>query len=293
MTIRWLAIVNPVAGHPRSLKWQDSFAKRLEHELRAEVAFTEYPGHAEELARDSAHAGVAVFGGDGTVAEAVNGMDLDRQRLLLLAGGTGNGLARDLNITSLERALHAAQSDTYRRIDLIKITFHSEDHQVRSRLAISTASVGYAAEVVVLANRYFKRLGNWCYPVSATIQALRQPALQIKVAIDDQPLCDHQLTNIMINNTRHAGNFSAFRNSDTSDGKFEFLLAKAGFWGQFTHNLAVLSQTYFYQTAEERIASNLTLVLSLPQRLMIDGELWQDIREVHFSILPGKLCCSI
>ena len=97
----------------------------------------------------------------------------------------------------------------------------------------------------------------------------------------------------MINNTRHAGNFSAFRNSDTGDGKFEFLLAKAGFWGQFTHNLAVLSQTYFYQTAQEQKAGSLTLVLPVPQRLMIDGELWEDIREVRFEVLPGKLCCCV
>ncbi|MBN8580955.1 MAG: hypothetical protein J0L96_09805 [Anaerolineae bacterium] len=292
MTIRWLAIVNPVAGHPRSSQWQDSFARRLEHELHAEVAFTEYPGHAEELARGSAHEGVAVFGGDGTVAEAVNGMDLERQRLLLLAGGTGNGLARDFGITSLDKAFHAAQRDECQRIDLIQITFHSSK-KIRSRLAISTASIGYAAEVVVLANRYFKRLGNWCYPVSATIQAMRQSVLQLQVAIDDQPLSDYKLTNIMINNTRHAGNFSAFRNSDTGDGKFEFLLAKSGFWGQFTHNLAVLSQTYFYQTAQEKKAGSLALVLPVPQRLMIDGELWEDIREVRFEVLPGKLCCCV
>jgi undecaprenyl-diphosphatase len=292
MNIRWLAIVNPVAGHPRSSHWKDSFAKRLAHELHAEVAFTEYPGHAEELARNSAHEGIAVFGGDGTVAEAVNGMDLERQRLLLLAGGTGNGLARDFGLTSLDKALHAARHDEYRRLDLVQVTFHSLD-RIRSRLAISTASVGYAAEVVALANRYFKRLGGWCYPVSATLQAMRQPVLQARVSINDQPHRDNELTNIMINNTRHAGNFSAFRNSDPGDGKFEYLLAKAGFAAQFTHNLAVLSRTYFYRTAAEQTASSLALALPVPQRLMIDGELWEDIREARFEVLPGKLRCQV
>src|SRR6185436_15950321 len=102
--------------------------------------------------------GLAVFGGDGTVAEVVNGMDLDGQRLLLLAGGTGNGLARDLGLTSIDMAIEAANASRIQQLDLIQVSFQT-DSKSYTRLAISTASVGYAAEVVVLANRYFKRLG--------------------------------------------------------------------------------------------------------------------------------------
>lgn len=292
MAVRWLAIVNPVAGHPRSSHWKETFAKRLEAELHAEVAFTQRPGHAEELARSTDRDHIAVFGGDGTVAEVVNGMDLDRQRLLLLAGGTGNGLARDFAITSLDAAFLAAKRNEFHALDLIRVIYRSSD-QTRSRLAISTASIGYAGEVVSLANRYFKRMGSWCYPISATLQAMRQSAFSLNVSIDDSPLQEHKLTNVMINNTRHAGNFRAFRKSETGDGKFEILLAKAGFWGQFTHNLAVLSRTYFYRTAEEKPAHCLTLNLPNPKRLMIDGELWEDIHEVRFEIMPGKLRCIV
>jgi len=290
MTTAWLAIVNPYAGYPRSADWQESFGERLKRELNAEVIFTQYAGHAEQLARESKAEGLAVFGGDGTVAEVVNGMDLDHQRLLLLAGGTGNGLARDLGLTSLDTAFSMARENNFQSLDLIHAIFRIQN-QDHSRLIISTASVGYAAEVVVLANRYFKRLGSLCYPLAATLQAVRQSSFLLKLSVDNDMNVERRLSNVMINNTRHAGNFSAFRQSDLSDGRAEVLLANAGFFGQFLHNLAVLSRTYFYQTATEITARNLNLTLSAPQRLMIDGELWENVSEVRFEMLPGRLKC--
>jgi len=292
MTIAWLAIVNPFAGYPHSAGWRELFAERLKRELNAEVVFTQHAGHAVQLARESKADGLAVFGGDGTVSEVVNGMDLDRQRLLLLVGGTGNGLARDLGLTSLDMAFHAARENRFQALDLLKVTFQAQN-QNHARLMISTASVGYAAEVVVLANRYFKRLGSWCYPLAATLQAARQSAFSMKISIDDELFTERRLSNVMINNTRHAGNFSAFRESDLADGRAEILLARAGFPGQFLHNLAVLSRTYFYRTATEISGRSLSLVLSAPQRLMIDGDLWENVSEARFEVLPGKLKCVV
>lgn len=292
MTTAWLAIVNPKAGFSRSAHWRKTIVEHIRREIDAEVVFTQYRGHATELAAAAKTEGLAVFGGDGTIAEAVNGMDLDRQRLLLLAGGTGNGLARDLGLNSLDAAFAAARAGRLRSLDLFRVTFQSQG-QTFSRLAISTASVGYAAEVVVLAGRYFKFLGEWCYPLAATLQAARQTTFPITVQLDERISEKQQLSNIMINNTRHAGNFSAFRQSDPGDGLLEVLLARAGFGGQFLHNLAVLSRTYFYATAAETSVRTLTLTLPNPQRLMIDGELWENIPWVRFEVLPGRLRCVV
>jgi diacylglycerol kinase family enzyme len=290
MSIRWLAIVNPYAGYSHSANWRRLFSERLQRELNADVIFTEHRGHATELARASKVEGLAVFGGDGTIAEVVNGMNLDRQRLLLLPGGTGNGLARDLRCGSVDRLIAAANSDSLLSLDLIIITFRTQSG-LHTRLAISTASIGYAAEVVVLANRYFKRFGKWCYPLSATLQAARQTAFPLRVSVDDGKLLERELSNIMVNNTRHAGNFSAFRASNLSDGLMEVLLARANFRGQFLNNLAVLTKTYFYQTAAEISARRFKVALLSPQRLMIDGELWEDVIDASFEVLPGKLLC--
>jgi diacylglycerol kinase family enzyme len=190
----------------------------------------------------------------------------------------------------MEAAFAAARADRLRSLDLMRVSFQSQN-QTYSRLAISTASVGYAAKVTFLANHYFKFLGELCYPLAATLQAARQTTFPITVQLDGNPSEKQRLSNVMINNTRHAGNFSAFRQSDPGDGRIEVLLARANFGQQFLHNLAVLTGTYFYATAAEITARTLILNLPSPQLLMIDGELWENIIWARFDVLPGKLRC--
>lgn len=290
MAIHWLAIVNPRARFARPARWRQHIAETIQREMDARVVFTEYPGHASELAASSAADGLAVFGGDGTIAEVVNGMDLPRQRLLLLAGGTGNGLVRDLGLNSLAAGFAALRVGRTQALDLIRLEFESQGRPV-TRLAISTVSLGYAAETVALANRHFKSLGEFCYPLAATLQAARQQSFSVTVQLDENPPQEQYLSNIMVNNTRHAGNFSAFRNSNPADGRLEVLLARAGFAAQCLHNIAVLSRTYFYATAAEASARMLTLIPATPQRLMIDGELWDEVTHLRCEVLPGKLQC--
>ncbi|HLO14787.1 MAG TPA: hypothetical protein VK206_08160, partial [Anaerolineales bacterium] len=115
----------------------------------------------------------------------------------------------------------------------------------------------------------------------------------LKVSIGDGDPVERLLSNVMVNNTRHAGNFSAFRASNLSDGLMEVLLARANFASQFMHNLAVLTKTYFYQTAAEISTHRLHLVLPSPQRLMIDGELWENVIEIRFEVLPRRLQCAV
>jgi diacylglycerol kinase family enzyme len=291
MTIPWLAVVNPSAGRRRSPRWRRAIADQIARELGAEVVFTERRGHAEALSAEArVFAGVAVLGGDGTTAEVVNGMDLDRQVLLLLAGGTGNSLARDLHLTSLKAAFAAAHGGRRRTLDLLRVTFCIQK-EIHTRLAISTTSVGYAAEVVGLTRHFYKSLGPLCYPVAATLQAARQRSFPLSVSVDGGPAREQRLSNVMVNNTCHAANFRAFRRADLSDGQMDVLLARAGCASQLLHNLAVLSRTYLYATAAEFGARQLSLKLPTPKRLMIDGELWEGVTGVQFEVLAGKLKC--
>ena len=140
MTITWLAIVNPRAGFLRPESWRQTIQDDIRRETGADVVFTQYPGHATELAAASGADGLIVFGGDGTIAEVVNGMDLPRQRILFLAGGTGNGLVRDLGLRSPADGFAAIRAGRLRTLDLIRLTFQAAG-QTLSRLAVSTVSV--------------------------------------------------------------------------------------------------------------------------------------------------------
>lgn len=66
-----------------------------------DVVYTEYVGHATEIARGAAKRGVDIvcaIGGDGTVNETATGLLHTDTALAIIPHGSGNGLARHLHI---------------------------------------------------------------------------------------------------------------------------------------------------------------------------------------------------
>lgn len=137
---------------------------------------------------------------------------------------------------------------------------------------VSTLSLGYAADTVVLAGRLPRALTALRYVSASIVQTARMPGLTLDVEIDGT-LLKVRLTNLMINNTRHAGNFYAFRNASLLDGRCELLIAENSGWQQILQNLAVLSHTSAYRRGYEFLARTVRLRSATPYRLMLDGEI--------------------
>ena len=99
-------IINPVSGSKETRKEKRKLPKLIMQLLDREqwlpnIAFTEYAGHAVELARQYARMGfdaVVAVGGDGTVNEVAQGVKGTQTALGILPMGSGNGFARHLNI---------------------------------------------------------------------------------------------------------------------------------------------------------------------------------------------------
>ena len=106
------------------------------------IAFTEYAGHATELARQYARMGfdaVVAVGGDGTVNEIAQGIHDTQTALGIIPMGSGNGFARHLSIPM--RANKA-----------IEMLNHSEPISVdyglaNGKLFVSTCGTGFDAVV--------------------------------------------------------------------------------------------------------------------------------------------------
>jgi diacylglycerol kinase (ATP) len=267
-------------------------AGRLEHDLGATVRFTEAPGHATALAEAADCDGLAVFGGDGTVAEVVRGMDLYRQTLLVLPGGTGNGLARDLGCAMLSGALRAAARPEIRPLDVVFAAYQTPVGW-RERLVVSTAAFGYGAGAVERAAGRLKRLGAVCYPAAATLEAFRAAPFEATVTLHGAPARRLVVTHIMVNNTRHAGNFAAFPGADLTDGRLVLLLARNGPVRQLAHNAAVLSRSYLYRAGWELHVRAVDVDLVLPRSLMLDGELVPGVQAARFATVPRRLRCVV
>ncbi len=122
--MRPILIVNPVAGNGYALSIAEKVSGILKEEFHTECAImkTEYPGHAEELARRAAkdpEAGIVfAVGGDGTVSEAVRGITGTGKAFGIIPAGTGNDFIKCVHLPKdPEEALRFAMTHEPRDID--------------------------------------------------------------------------------------------------------------------------------------------------------------------------------
>ena len=95
-------ILNPISGTHSKDEIPGLIESTLDKErFESEIIFTEYAGHAAEIAHDCAEAGadiVVAVGGDGTVNEVARSLVHTQTALGIIPCGSGNGLARHLCI---------------------------------------------------------------------------------------------------------------------------------------------------------------------------------------------------
>ena len=132
-------------------------------------------GGAARQALDAGVQLVIAAGGDGTVravAEVVAGSDAS---LGLLPAGTGNLLARNLDLTldDLEHAIRTAFSGRDRDIDAGRIEVRHEDGSISKHLFLVMAGVGIDAKMLAGTDEGLKARIGWLAYVGALAKALR------------------------------------------------------------------------------------------------------------------------
>ncbi len=171
-------IINPASGgdEPILNPINDVFT---DHNIPWEAHVTHGPGDAARLTAEAIDAGadlIVCYGGDGTVAEIINGMVGRDVPLGLLPGGTGNGVATELGIPGdLTQALRViAHNANRRRLDL---------GLCRDRYFIQRAFVGLPEDINP--SRDLKnRIGFLAYPLFAARFLRESTAIHFRLTVD-------------------------------------------------------------------------------------------------------------
>ena len=285
-------ILNPAgaAGKARRLR------RLLETALgegRAEIVLTSGPGHAEQLAREAASAGrdIIAVGGDGTVAEAANGILKSGQRVVLgiVPCGTGNDYA--LQAVRLPRepreALRIALAGNPRPFDV---------GQVNGRYFLNALGVGIDANIAATAERlkrYPLMRGQTLYWAASLTELVfhydRCP--QLTVTVDDAPPMNREfaLAAVSIGPT-YGGGFRINPDADPHDGLFDLCTIWKPSQLRALRLLPMIEKGGHLNEPEVTRARvrSVTLESAAPIHAHLDGEVITGSRfEAH--IVPGAL----
>ncbi len=288
--MRWLAIINPNADHHTTEQLQ-SMEETLRQQSGVDSLWTSYPNHTQDIvAEHPEYDGYIAIGGDGTVSEIVNAMDERKHRLGIIPAGTANDFASDLQLTSEMAGVHALRQPRFQPVDCVTVRFHTADGW-QQRTMVTLSALGYIAQTTALYHRYC-RLRNWqLYAVAAFVQSFRQHEFAARLSFDQGEWRELSLTNLVIQNTQSAGGFRLFPEARLNDGLFNVLYGNLSFLHQLFEDLGIITQTYIFQSSIRCQARQVDVLLPQPSVFMIDGDIFQGVVAVSYTIAPGKLSC--
>ena len=162
----WQIIINPKSGK-RVLQRQLNYLFKIldKNGIAYNATYTQYAGHAVEIARDlveTENYNILVVGGDGSFSEVVNGIfsaqlaqgvSTSDIKVAILPHGTGNDWARFWKLTRNHKdAVEVFLKGITRKIDVGQATYYC-GRKERKRYFVNSAGFGLDYKIVHKVNR--------------------------------------------------------------------------------------------------------------------------------------------
>ena len=282
-------IINPAAGKGESILPIIN-ASMKEAGIKWEALITHQTHDATKFAKAAVKSGVdalAVYGGDGTLTEAISGLVESKIPLLILPGGSANVLATELGIpTGIKEAcmLLSQEPLEMKTIDL---------GQFDKRYFSVGISLGFEADVVEGADRLTKnKIGIFAYFLAALAALKITKKALYHLKIDKQEYKVKGLMCLIANagNLRFS-NISFDKHIDVSDGFLDVVVLQKA-------NLSLLKLivvTFFKRERPDNLelvkhwqGKDISVSSSPKQTVQCDGEILQKI-PLHIKIIPGAI----
>lgn len=153
-------------------------------------------GQAEQASVEGADL-VIVCGGDGTVREVCAELAGTGIPVGVVPAGTGNLLARNLEIPLFIRAaIDIALTGQDRAIDMVAV----EGDGLEPSHFMVMAGMGFDAAIMEGVNEDLKKKVGWLAYVLSALKGLMFPAMKLEISIDDMPFTKHRARTCVIGN---------------------------------------------------------------------------------------------
>ncbi len=279
-------IINPVSGRKKDIKRLTSLIDTLFHDKKYQIKFTEYPGHATELAAQAAklRIDIVVFaGGDGTLNETASGIVHTDTALGIIPRGSGNGFARSLGIPlKSKQALELLLTPKIISIDAGRIN---------NGYFFGVSGVGFDA-VVGNAFQHFGSRGPLPYFYIGLREFLKYKFPEMLIETEEKTVKVNPLAVTIANTSQYGNGAEIAPDADFADGlldiciikRFSFIKGLVGLRALFNGRIV---ENEFYQTFR---SARIRIINKGPGGLFhVDGEPKTGGEELDISVLSKAL----
>ncbi len=214
-------IVNPISGIGRQKVIEKLIDEELDRSLfDYEIAYTKAAKHAIELAKDAAARKIDIVvavGGDGSVNEVGKGLVHTNTAMAIIPTGSGNGLARHLNIPlNLKKAMQVINVGKLTKIDTV---------QMNEETFVNVAGVGFDAHIGWEFAKFGKR-GFSSYIKVITREFPRYKAQDFELIFDGKSTTKNAYLISFANGSQWGNNAFIAPTADISDGMMDIAILK-------------------------------------------------------------------
>ena len=280
-----LFVINPISGSGKQKNIGGVIERYLDKfKFSFELVFTTHPKHAEEIIlQQQAHFDIIIaVGGDGSVNQIGTSLINSPVVFGIIPAGSGNGLARHLNIPlnfkGAIELINAHQQPI--KIDVAKMNGH---------YFLSTAGTGFDAHVAWKFSTATTR-GFLTYAKITLQELFKYKIKKYKLEINDQIIEMNALAVTIANSNQYGNNAYVSPQSKLDDGFLRLIVVKA-FPVYYVpliifhlFNKSLLKSKFVVQHTLKRI-----VITSPTEHVQLDGESLTMEQKLNIEIIPHCL----
>lgn len=279
-------IINPVSGTESKKNIPEEVAAAFnQKEFDVVIRITGYPGHATEIAEEAVKNNfkyVLTAGGDGTVNEVAKALINSESVLGIIPFGSGNGLARDLNIPlDSEKAIEIVLNGNTRTIDY---------GTANDNIFFCTCGVGFDA---FISDKFAeeKKRGPLGYMRNIVEGVIDFKSEEYEIIHDEGSMKERAFLVTCGNASQYGNEVYITPEADIEDGKMNVAVLKPLHANDFLHTTFQLLTKNIDKNSKMTtfLTKNLTIKRSHAGIMHVDGEPIETGREIQVKILPKGL----
>jgi len=259
---------------------------------------------------------VCAAGGDGTVRAVVEGLRGTEVPMGVIPAGTGNLLARnlDLPIASIDEAAAIAFGGVSRKIDVGLARITREDGSVDENAFVVMAGMGIDAAMIANTNETLKKTVGWLAYVDAGVRSLpKARPFRVRYRLEDRPEHSAHLSTILFGNCGTlTGGIELMPEALVDDGLLDItvlqpkgLLGWLQVWRKVRWENSVLRRSSIGRsiirltdtggsaTVTYLRASSAAVRLDELRDIELDGDEFGTTRAAEFIVLPRALTVQV